>query len=83
MYLTMRPRLVGQNKNLVQRYRGGVVFKTHRLVYHSTLGLKAIEKKKSDLPQALDIIKSTIRRRTVHAFTHEVLVQPGHDAHVV
>jgi len=30
----------------VQRFRGGLVFKSHRLVYHSTLGLRAIKKKK-------------------------------------
>ena len=30
----------------VQQYRGGLVFKAHRLVYHSTLGLRVIKKKK-------------------------------------
>jgi len=30
----------------VQRFRGGLVFKAHRLVYHSTLGLRVINKKK-------------------------------------
>ena len=30
----------------VQRFRGGLVFKAHRLVYHSTLGLGAMKKKK-------------------------------------
>ena len=30
----------------VQRFRGGLVFKAHRLVYHSTLGLRVITKKK-------------------------------------
>jgi len=29
----------------VQRLRGGLVFKAHRLVYHSTLGLRVIKKK--------------------------------------
>jgi len=33
----------------VQRFRGGLVFKAHRLVYHSTLGLRVIKKKKTDL----------------------------------
>jgi len=32
----------------VQRFRGGLVFKAHRLLYHSTLGLRAIKKKKKD-----------------------------------
>jgi len=30
----------------VKRFRGGLVFKAHRLVYHSTLGLKVITRKK-------------------------------------
>ena len=29
----------------VQRFRGGLVFKAHRLLYHSTLGLRVIKKK--------------------------------------
>ena len=28
----------------VQRFRGGLVFKAHRLLYNSTLGLRVIEK---------------------------------------
>ena len=31
---------------IVQRFRGGLVAKAHRLVYHSTLGLRVIIKKK-------------------------------------
>jgi len=30
----------------VKRFRGGLVFKAHRLVYHSTLGWRVIKKKK-------------------------------------
>ena len=30
----------------VKRFQGGLVFKAHRLLYHSTLGLRAIKKKK-------------------------------------
>ena len=29
----------------MQRFRGGLVFKAHRLLYHSTLGLRVIKKK--------------------------------------
>ena len=29
----------------VQRFRGGLVFKAHRLSYHSTLGLRVMTKK--------------------------------------
>jgi len=35
----------------VQRFRGGLVFKAHRLVYHSTLDLRVIEKKINTNPQ--------------------------------
>jgi len=30
----------------VKRFRGGLVFKAHRLVHHSTLGLRVIKKKR-------------------------------------
>jgi len=30
----------------VKRFRGGLVFKAHRLMYHSTLGSRVIKKKK-------------------------------------
>jgi len=30
----------------VKRFRGGLVFEAHRLLYHSTLGLRVIKKKK-------------------------------------
>ena len=30
----------------MKRFRGGLVFKAHKLVYHSTLGLRVIKKKK-------------------------------------
>jgi len=36
----------------MQRFRGGLVFKAHRLLYHSTLGLRVIKKKKKVPPQA-------------------------------
>ena len=32
----------------VKRFRGGLVFKAHRLVYHSPLGWRVIKKKKGD-----------------------------------
>ena len=31
-------------------FRGGLVFKAHRLLYHSTLGLRVIKKKKKKYP---------------------------------
>jgi len=36
----------------VQRCRGGLVFKAHRLLYHSTLGLRVIQKMKEETPSA-------------------------------
>jgi len=39
-----RAQLLSRNVN---RFRGGLVFKAHRLVYHSTLGLRVIKKKKT------------------------------------
>jgi len=35
------------------RARGGLVFKAHRLSYHSTLGLRVIKRKKKESPQLL------------------------------
>ena len=35
----------------MKRFRGGLVFKTHRLVYHSTPGSRVIIKKKVTLPE--------------------------------
>ena len=37
-------------------YRGGLVFKAHRLLYHSTLGLRVIKKKKVALSAAPDVL---------------------------
>ena len=39
----LRGQLLYRN---VQRFRGGLVFKAHRRLYHSTLGLRVIKKKK-------------------------------------
>jgi len=34
----------------VQQFRGGLVFKAHRLLYHSTLGLRVIKNRRGGLP---------------------------------
>ena len=39
-----------QNYRNLNRFRGGFGFKAHRLVYHSTLGVRVIKKKKKTLP---------------------------------
>ena len=38
---------VGWGVRRDQWFRGGLVFKAHRLLYHSTLGLRFIKKKKT------------------------------------
>jgi len=51
----------------VQRFRDGLVFKAHRLVYHSTLGLREIKKKEEEFIEKgfqfkiFDAIKFTTR----------------------
>ena len=44
--VALRVQLLHRN---VQRFRGGRVFKAHRLLYYSTLGLRVIKKKKTDV----------------------------------
>jgi len=39
-----------------QRFRGGLVFKAHRLLYHSALGLRVIKKKKKVNPEPRNIL---------------------------
>ena len=48
--------------------RGGLVFKAHRLLYHSTLGLRVIKKKKKHHPErgvkeVLDTLASTVEEK--------------------
>ena len=42
-YSTIEEQLLHRN---VKRFRGGLVFKAHRLLYHFSLGLRVIKKKK-------------------------------------
>ena len=39
----------------VERFRGGLVFKAHRLVYQSTLGSRVINKKHSPTSHAVGL----------------------------
>ena len=54
------PELPGIDRN-VKRFRGGLVFKAHRLSYHSTLGLRVSKKKKkkeeTTPPQLLTLLQ--------------------------
>jgi len=58
-----------KNKSLrrnVKRFRGGLVFKAHRLVYHSALGLRVIKKKKKTytlISEPLILKPQTLSRR--------------------
>ena len=42
----------------VKRFRGGLVFKAHRPLYHSTLGSRVIKKKHQEmgLPEKADVV---------------------------
>ena len=49
----------------MQRFRGELVFKAHRLLYHSTLGLRVIKKKKkihNMIPPAIQLNYSGVSR---------------------
>ena len=54
----------------MKRFRGGLAFKAHRLVYHSTLGLRVINKKKE--PSRLNT--------RCH---REILAAMGHRSHIL
>jgi len=43
----LRSRVVVEGWGNVKRFRGGLVFKAHRLLYYSTLVLRVIKKKKA------------------------------------
>jgi len=61
MGLLIQEQLLRRN---VKRFQGGLVFKTHRLLYHSTLGSRVITKKRRrhrfttfGLANALKVVK--------------------------
>jgi len=58
----------------VQRFRGGLVFKAHRLLYHSTLGSRVIKKKGTDLE---------VIARQVHLRERRVIQRPPEPIQVV
>jgi len=47
--LELRVEGCGLRRRNVKRFRGGLVFTAHRLVYHSTLGWRVINNKKTRL----------------------------------
>ena len=48
----------------VQRFRGGLVFKAHRLLYHSTLGLRVIKRDEDSPPRAAHHVPPRAARGT-------------------
>ena len=52
------------------RFRGGLVFKAHRLVYNSTLGLRVKNKKKKVIRATVD----RIRQASYHGVTKSVMI---------
>jgi len=57
--------------DLVQWFRGGLVFKAHKLLYHSTLGLRVVKKKKHLGLQELDLSRMCLPPRLVsHLHLH-------------
>ena len=60
-----------------ERFRGGLVFKAHRRLYHSTLGLRAIKKGGRTGSEWVEpgIHASMLWRRTVSTFVDPFRVQ--------
>jgi len=53
----------------VKRFRGGLVFKAHRLLYHSTLGLRVIKKKRRTF-LSWSIMRMSLPREGRASLTH-------------
>ena len=64
----------------VQRFRGGLVFKAHRLLYHSTLGLRVIKKKGRNLQCKCG---RRVPRRTLGGVPREQKMLKGHLPRVI
>ena len=48
----------------MKRFRGGLVFKAHRLLFHSTLGLRVIKKKRSyRLDLLIEVVEVRLEQR--------------------
>ena len=48
MSVSLNFRLKGLFRTCIERFRGGLVFKANSLLYHSTLGMTVIKKKKKN-----------------------------------
>ena len=50
----------------MQRFRGGLVFKAHRLLYHSTLGLRVIKKGEGQYHIGIGDVMVLVHQRLLH-----------------
>ena len=61
----------------MQRFRGGLVFKAHRLLYHSTLGLRVIKKKREllqcDVPKGSVLENVVAVRRSKDIYIYNII----------
>jgi len=57
------PPLLHRN---VKRFRGGLAFKAHRLLYQSTLGLRVIKKKKTCSAMNFSVVAMSVGMVTRH-----------------
>jgi len=54
-------RVNARNNRNVKRFRGGLVLKAHGLLYHSTLGMGVIKKKKHQKKASKGVARSVAR----------------------
>ena len=66
----------------VERFRGGLVFKAHRLVYHSTLRSRVIKKKKQSRTAHLGLVAATLVAHNVSTPSFGVVQQFPMKRHV-
>ena len=63
-------------RRIVKQFRGGLVFVAHRLVYHSTLGLRVIKKKKRRRREQLKMFQGLCPESQGHNLALTVLYVP-------
>ena len=64
----------------MKRFRGGLVFQAHRLLYHSTLGSRVIKKKKKkDLEHVLQtLLLGAVQVQKYMSLKYEPASEPLH-----
>ena len=61
----------------MQRFRGGLVFKAHRLFYHSTLGLRVIKKEEAEERTSATAAAGSTLSDKIHLHVDERLICSG------